>query len=144
MSTDFMVLLTSAWGVRTSHLCTQPSIRVVAPTALITWEGLTQTAGTCRHEWPRSQHGHLPHAPLYIYKPSSVVMQTHVTNSMDQNPTWTVFELVKKFSASYWTRSFITAFTRTHNRSLYSARWIHSTLPNLSLKSILILSHIYI
>jgi hypothetical protein len=52
-----------------------------------------------------------------------------------------VTQLVKKFSAFYETRSFITVFTRTRHRSLSLASWIQPTLlQHEHLRSILILS----
>jgi hypothetical protein len=50
-------------------------------------------------------------------------------------------ELVKKFSAFYRTRRFITVFTEVHHRSLSRARWIRSTpSQRITQRSTLILS----
>jgi hypothetical protein len=52
-----------------------------------------------------------------------------------------VVHLVKKFSAFYGTRVFITVFTRAHHWPLFWARWIQSTpFHPISLPSILMLS----
>ena len=53
----------------------------------------------------------------------------------------TVPHPVKKFPAFYWTRRFITEFTRIRNLSVISARSIQSTLPQItSWRSILLLT----
>jgi len=53
---------------------------------------------------------------------------------------FTLTQLVKKFSAFYGTRRFITVLTRARRWSLSSSRWIQSTISNhISLRSIVIL-----
>jgi hypothetical protein len=65
------------------------------------------------------------------------------TYFMEQTPSWTltVCQLVKKFSAFYGTRRFITAFTNAHQLSVSWASSIQSIPPHpTSGRSILILS----
>jgi len=67
-----------------------------------------------------------------------------LTYSMEQSPSWDAnwyLQLVKKFSAFYGTRRFITALTSARHLSLSWARSIQSTHPHsISRRSILILS----
>ena len=56
----------------------------------------------------------------------------------------TGFQLLKKFSAFYGTRLFITVFTRARHLSQSSATWIHYTPSHAGpIKSILIFFHLY-
>jgi len=63
-----------------------------------------------------------------------------LTEVVEQSPSW----LMKKFPASYTSRSFITMFTRAFHKSLSWARWIRSAPSHpASLRSIqVIFSHL--
>ena len=70
-------------------------------------------------------------SPTWALFPAQIIHNYLLTYSMAQSPTWESigFQLVKKFSAFYGTRRFITSFTSARHLSLSWTNSIQSIPP---------------